>query len=232
MARRPLRLKPMPTPITARLVDQDEINTALFRACDTFRGAMNSASYKEFILVMLFLKYASDSWDEHAAEYRRKYPDDEERVSRMLARERFVLPPESNFRYLYEKRSADDIGQLINIALEKFEDANRSKLENVFRGVNFNSEPILGQTKERNRRLKLLLDAPWFCDHATKAFGVAPAAFVPLLLDQMVRGDAAYWRNGRLVATAEHSIPANGWARSPTAPAAWPPTAQAAAALD
>ena len=139
-------------------VSQDEINTALFRACDTFRGAMNSAQYKEFVLVMLFLKYASDSWDEHAEEYRRRYPDDEERVSRMLARERFVLPPESNFRYLYDKRSADDIGQLINIALEKFEDANRSKLENVFRGVNFNSEPILGQTKERNRRLKLLLE--------------------------------------------------------------------------
>ena len=148
----------MAIPTTARPVSQDEINSALFRACDTFRGSMNSAQYKEFVLVMLFLKYASDSWDEHAAEYRRKYPGDEERVSRMLARERFVLPIESNFRYLYEKRTADDIGQLINIALEKFEDANRSKLENVFRGVNFNSEPILGQTRERNRRLKMLLE--------------------------------------------------------------------------
>lgn len=78
----------------------------------------------------------------------------------------------------------------------------------------------------------VLLNAPWFCDHATEAFGIAPVAFVPLLLDQMVRGDAAHWREGRLVATAEHAMPADGWARSPTAPSAWPPIVEAPAAVD
>ena len=47
---------------------------------------------------------------------------------------------------------------LINIALEKIEDANKAKLENVFRNIDFNSEPHLGQTRERNRRLVSLLD--------------------------------------------------------------------------
>lgn len=140
-----------------RPVNQDEINDVLWRACDTFRGAMDSAQYKEFVLTMLFLKYVSDTWDEHLETYRAKYPGDEERVQRMLSRERFVLPKESHFRYLHENKDADNIGELINIALEKLEDANRAKLENVFRGVNFNSEPILGQTRERNRRLKQLL---------------------------------------------------------------------------
>jgi type I restriction enzyme M protein len=47
---------------------------------------------------------------------------------------------------------------LINIALDHIEDANKAKLENVFRNIDFNSEPNLGETKERNRRLKHLLD--------------------------------------------------------------------------
>ncbi len=77
---------------------------------------------------------------------------------RALARERFVVPPESNFDSLYSKRDQPNIGEIINIALEKIEDANKSKLENVFRNIDFNSEPALGQTKERNRRLKNLLE--------------------------------------------------------------------------
>ena len=147
----------MPKTPPPRPVNQDEINNVLFRACDTFRGAVSSAQYKEYILVMLFLKYVSDAWDERVEEYRNKYTGDEARVTRMLSRERFVLPSESHFQYLYERRDAADIGQQINIALEKLEDGNRAKLENVFRGVNFNSEPILGPTRDRNRRLKNLL---------------------------------------------------------------------------
>ena len=67
-----------------------------------------------------------------------------------------------------------------------------------------------------------LLDAPWFRDHATLAFGMTPEAFVPHLVTEMVRSGAAHWRTGRLVATAPHRVPPAGWARAPTAPAAWP----------
>ena len=43
-----------------------------------------------------------------------------------------------------------------------------------------------------------LLVAPWFGDHARRAFGVTPEAFVPMLLDEMVRSGAAVWRGERL----------------------------------
>ena len=46
---------------------------------------------------------------------------------------------------------------MINITLETIEDANKAKLENVFRNIDFNSEPNLGQTRDRNRRLNHLL---------------------------------------------------------------------------
>lgn len=42
--------------------------------------------------------------------------------------------------------------------LDNIEETNRAKLEGVFRNIDFNSEANLGQTKDRNRRLKLLLE--------------------------------------------------------------------------
>lgn len=138
--------------------NQDEINAIVWKACDTFRGAVDPSEYKNYILTMLFLKYLSDLWKDKQRELAEKYKGDKQRIQRALARERFVVPDECDFDYLYAHRDAPNIGELINIALEKIEDANKAKLENVFRNVDFNSEPALGQTKERNRRLKHLLE--------------------------------------------------------------------------
>jgi type I restriction enzyme M protein len=136
----------------------DELKRKLWAACDTFRGVLDPSEYKDFILVMLFLKYVSDVWEAHAAEARSRYGDDEERVRRRLERERFVLPADATFDTLYAAREADNVGERINIALQAIEDANRAKLEGVFRGVDFNSESKLGTTRDRNRRLKTLLE--------------------------------------------------------------------------
>lgn len=142
----------------AKDFNQDEINGIVWKACDTFRGAVDPSEYKNYILTMLFLKYLSDLWKDRKEEYAKKYKGDKERIRRALNRERFVLPDECDFDFLYSKRDAANIGELINIALENIEDANKAKLENVFRNIDFNSEPALGQTKERNRRLKHLLE--------------------------------------------------------------------------
>jgi type I restriction enzyme M protein len=138
--------------------NQDEINAIVWKACDTFRGAVDPSEYKNYILTMLFLKYLSDLWKDKQKELQTKYKGDKERIKRALARERFVVPKECDFDYLYAHRDASNVGELINIALENIEDANKAKLENVFRNIDFNSEPALGQTKERNRRLKHLLE--------------------------------------------------------------------------
>lgn len=135
-----------------------EIFGIVWKACDTFRGAVDPTEYKNYILTMLFLKYLSDVWKDKLAGYAAKYKGDKVRIERALGRERFVVPAECDFDFLYAHREAANIGELINIALERIEDANKSKLENVFRNIDFNSEPALGQTRERNRRLKNLLD--------------------------------------------------------------------------
>ncbi|MFI4874189.1 MAG: type I restriction-modification system subunit M N-terminal domain-containing protein, partial [Blastopirellula sp. JB062] len=38
-------------------VSQTEINGILWKACDTFRGTVDPSEYKNYILVMLFVKY-------------------------------------------------------------------------------------------------------------------------------------------------------------------------------
>jgi type I restriction enzyme M protein len=96
-------------------------------------------------------------WRDHRDRYMSEYGNDKARVHRRLSRERFQLPDGSDFASLYEQRNTADIGERMNMALEKIEEANKAKLEGVFREVDFNSENKLGETKDRNSRLKNLL---------------------------------------------------------------------------
>jgi type I restriction enzyme M protein len=144
------------TPLSA--VSQDEINGILWRACDTFRGTIDASEYKNYLLVMLFVKYVSDVWTEHYEQLQAEYGDDEARILRRLERERFVLPSGCRFEDVYGQRNETNLGEVINQALEKIEEANKLKLSGVFRNIDFNSEANLGQTRERNTRLKMLLE--------------------------------------------------------------------------
>ncbi len=144
----------------------------VWQACDTFRGVIDPAQYKDYILTMLFVKYLSDIHKSRMAELEKKYKGDPVRIQRALGRERFVIPEieirdsagdvedkfPATFDSLYERRGKNNIGELINILLEHLEDANKGKLHNVFRNIDFNSEANLGQARQRNTRLKNLLE--------------------------------------------------------------------------
>jgi len=136
---------------------QEQINSTLWAACDTFRGAFDSSEYKNYILVFMFLKYLSDVWKDKITENKIQYGNDEELIKRKMKRERFILPESCTFDYLHEHRNDSDIGEKIDKVLAKIEDQNLEKLDGVFRNISFNSEK-LGQTKDRNRRLKNLIN--------------------------------------------------------------------------
>jgi len=140
------------------MTDQAIINSVVWRVCDTFRGTIDAGQYKDYILVMLFVKYLSDLHREKREEYQMRYAGDANRIARAMSRERFVLPEESDFPHLFAQRKQPDIGERINKALAAIEDANKSKLEGVFRNIDFNSEANLGETKERNSRLIHVLE--------------------------------------------------------------------------
>ncbi len=142
-------------------VTQKDINNVVWKACDTFRGIIDPSQYKDYVLTMLFLKYVSDVYNEKKEEYIKKYEGNEDRVQRALDRERFIVPSESSFEYLYENRSNPKIGEMINHALAELEEANREKLgghdgSNIFRNIDFNSSN-LGDPKDKSTRLRHLL---------------------------------------------------------------------------
>ena len=137
---------------------QEEVNATLWKACDTFRGKIDSSIYKDYVLVMLFIKYVSDIYKEHRQEMMDIYDNDVEMVERQMRYERFVLDERSTFDYIYDKRNQSNIGEIINMALEHVEEENKTKLRGVFKNIDFNSEAVLGSTKERNTMLKNLLE--------------------------------------------------------------------------
>jgi len=148
---------------------KDEIFNVVWNACDTFRGVIDPGHYKDYILTMLFVKYLSDVRKSKLAQHEEKYQGDQVRIDRAMSRERFVVPEDCTFDHLYAHRNDADIGQLINTVLEKIEDANKTKLHNVFRNIDFNSEANLGKTRQRNQRLKTLLE-----DFASKKLDLRP----------------------------------------------------------
>ncbi|OAV64578.1 Type I restriction-modification system methyltransferase subunit [Bacteroidales bacterium Barb4] len=142
-------------------ITQSDINKVVWKACDTFRGVIDPSQYKDYILTMLFVKYVSDVHKSKYNEYLNRYNGDAERADRAMKHERFNIPKESSFDYLYEHRNDSNIGELINIALANLEEANREKMSGedgsgVFRNIDFNSSN-LGDAKDKNIRLKNLL---------------------------------------------------------------------------
>ena len=95
-------------------ITQKEINQIVWKACDTFRGVLNSNQYKDYVLTMLFVKYVSDVWKDKKNFYATKYNGDTARMERALANERFKLPENATFEFLFENRNEPNLGELIN----------------------------------------------------------------------------------------------------------------------
>ena len=142
-------------------INQDTINKALMAACDVFRGTISADTYKDFILTMLFLKYISDVWQDHYDGYKSEYGDEPELIAEMMKTERFVLPEQSNFYALYNRRYEPGNGERIDMALHALEEANGTKLKDagksVFQDISFNTDK-LGEEKQKNTILKDLLE--------------------------------------------------------------------------
>ena len=142
-------------------INQDVINNTVWGACDIFRGTISPDTYKDFILTMLFLKYISDVWQDHYDSYKKQYGDAPELIEEMMKNERFVLPKQSSFYTIYERRHEPGNGERIDQALHALEEANGTKLKDgnksVFQDISFNSDR-LGEEKQKNTILRYLLE--------------------------------------------------------------------------
>jgi len=138
-------------------IKQDDINKAVWSACDTFRGTVSADIYKDYVLTMLFLKYISDVWQDHYDGYKKEYGEEPKLIAEMMKTERFILPESANFTTLYKRRHEAGNGERIDKALHAIEEANIAKLRDVFQDISFNSNK-LGEEAQKNELLKDLLE--------------------------------------------------------------------------
>ena len=150
-------------------VTQDQINKAAWAVCDTFRGTVDPSDYKNYVLTMLFLKYISDVWQDHQDNYIKKHGDHPELIAELMRNEQFVLPPGASFYDLYRDRHKPGNGERIDKALHALEEANGSKLRDVFQDISFNANK-LGDEEQKNDILRMLLE-----DFAKESLDLKPS---------------------------------------------------------
>lgn len=116
---------------------KSELYSSLWKSCDELRGGMDASQYKDYVLVLLFVKYVSD-----------KYAGD--------ANALIDVPAGGSFADMVAAKGDKEIGDKVNKIIGKLADANEN-LKGAINVADFNDEEKLGKGKEMVDRLTKLV---------------------------------------------------------------------------
>jgi type I restriction enzyme M protein len=117
-------------------VKKSEIYSSLWQSCDALRGGMDASQYKDYVLVLLFMKYVSD-----------KYAGRKDAL--------IEVPKGGSFADMVALKGDKEIGDKINKIISKLAGAN--DLKGVIDVADFNDADKLGSGKEMVDRLSDLV---------------------------------------------------------------------------
>jgi len=117
-------------------IKKSELYSSLWASCDELRGSMDASQYKDYVLVLLFVKYVSD-----------KYAGKKDAL--------IEVPKGARFSDMIELKGDKEIGDKINKIIAKLAKAN--ELSGVIDVADFNDSDKLGKGKEMVDRLSNLV---------------------------------------------------------------------------
>src|SRR5437879_3412176 len=116
---------------------KSELYSSLWQSCDELRGGMDASQYKDYVLVLLFVKYVSD-----------KYAGKKDGL--------LEVPVGGSFADMVALKGDKEIGDKINKIIGKLAEAN--DLKGVIDVADFDDEDKLGTGKDMVDRLSNLVE--------------------------------------------------------------------------
>lgn len=117
-------------------IKKSQLYSTLWESCNTLRGSMDASQYKDYVLIILFVKYLSDKAKRGEA--------------------RLEIPEGCSFDDFVHLKSDPNIGEKINTKLEKIKEAN-SRYIGKLALPNFNDPTKLGEGKTMTDTLSKLI---------------------------------------------------------------------------
>lgn len=117
-------------------IKKSDLYSKLWKSCDELRGGMDASQYKDYILVLLFMRYVTD-----------KYYGKKDALIK--------VPEGGSFKDLVELKGDKEIGDKVNQVIRKMADAN--DLVGVITVADFNDSDKIGKGKEMVDRLTNLI---------------------------------------------------------------------------
>ena len=118
-------------------IKKSELYSSLWKSCDELRGGMDASQYKDYVLILLFVKYVSD-----------KYAGNPNAL--------IDVPAGGSFADMVAAKGDKEIGDKLNKIIGRLADANDS-LKGAINVADFNDEEKLGKGKEMVDRLSKLV---------------------------------------------------------------------------
>ena len=117
-------------------IKKSELYSSLWKSCDELRGGMDASQYKDYVLILLFIKYVSD-----------KYAGQPDAL--------IEVPEGGSFADMVALKGDKEIGDKINKIIGRLAEAN--ELKGVIDVADFNDADRLGKGKEMVDRLSNLV---------------------------------------------------------------------------
>ncbi len=115
---------------------KSDLYSKLWQSCDELRGGMDASQYKDYVLVLLFIKYVTD-----------KYYGKPDAL--------LVVPEGGSFHDMVKLKGNSEIGDRMNKIIHKL--AEKNELVGVITVADFNDDDKLGRGKEKVDRLTNLV---------------------------------------------------------------------------